>query len=273
LEVCTNYRYARRHDSALTPLNSQRKDDGKQASKATDLKSPKAKPIVKPVKGPKKNQKANAEEAKIAEEAAAAEAAEKARKKAEQEAAEKEAIEAKRDAQRPKTYQEEEKNQWREYVSQFWDSFGELIQRREQAQSSKTSTQVQKEEENQEETESAPTPRLGSRTITEINVEYNFPYLCEHVCSSVVPEPIWPDPDKEPLPAPAISSILKKPPTRSERAKIDKFKILTPTGEVDADGKPITSDSITRWVLQPKETKKLFLKFFSKKIGTFSETL
>jgi len=29
----------------------------------------------------------------------------------------------------------------------------------------------------------------------------------------------------------------------------------------------------TRWVLEPKESKKLYVKFFSKKVGSFSQTL
>ena len=33
------------------------------------------------------------------------------------------------------------------------------------------------------------------------------------------------------------------------------------------------NDNITRWTLGPKETKKLYIKFFSKNIGTFEQTL
>lgn len=118
---------------------------------------------------------------------------------------------------------------------------------------------------------------FGKRIMQEINVEYNFTYLCEYLTSpdtAIVPEPIWPDPDKEPLPPPVISSILKKPPNRAERGKITKFSIHTPNGEI-AEGEtlPPLSDSITRWVLNPKESKKLYIKFFSTKIGLFTETL
>lgn len=89
-----------------------------------------------------------------------------------------------------------------------------------------------------------------------------------------MPEPIWPDPDKEPLPAPAISSILKKPPHRAERNKITKFSIHTPTGEI-AEGEtlPPMSDATSRWTLAPKESKRLYIKFFSTKIGSYSENL
>jgi len=33
------------------------------------------------------------------------------------------------------------------------------------------------------------------------------------------------------------------------------------------------SEKQTRWVLQPKESTKLFVKFFSTKIGTYNQTL
>lgn len=53
-----------------------------------------------------------------------------------------------------------------------------------------------------------------------------------------------------------------------------KFSIFTPTGEI-AEGEtlPPMSDQGTRWVLAPKESRKLYIKFFSTKIGSFSETM
>jgi len=90
----------------------------------------------------------------------------------------------------------------------------------------------------------------GKRIMQEVNIEYDFKYLCEHICKSVVPEPLWPDPDKEPLPPPLINSVLKKPPNRAERNKITKFKILTPTGEAtESDKLPPLSEKETRWVI------------------------
>jgi hydrocephalus-inducing protein len=83
---------------------------------------------------------------------------------------------------------------------------------------------------------------------------------------------MWPDPDKEPLPAPVINSIIKKPPNRSERAKITKFTIRTPADpEKPDDYSNFTGNN--RWVLQPKESKTLFMMFYSTKIGTFTENL
>lgn len=83
---------------------------------------------------------------------------------------------------------------------------------------------------------------------------------------------MWPDPDKEPLPAPVINSIIKKPPNRPERAKITKFTIRTPADpEKPDDYSNFTGNN--RWVLQPKESKTLYMLFYSTKIGTFTENL
>jgi len=46
-----------------------------------------------------------------------------------------------------------------------------------------------------------------------------------------VPEPMWPDPDKEPLPAPILHQIVKRPPNRGERNPITLFSIWTPKDE------------------------------------------
>jgi len=83
---------------------------------------------------------------------------------------------------------------------------------------------------------------------------------------------MWPDPDKEPLPPPLINSIIKKPPNRPERAKITKFTIRTPADPEKPDDYNNHTGS-SRWVLQPKESKKLFMLFYSTKIGTFTENL
>jgi hypothetical protein len=56
----------------------------------------------------------------------------------------------------------------------------------------------------------------GGRSVRDMGIHYDFTFLCEKICH-IVPEPVWPDPDKEPLPPPMINSIIKKLPTRSER--------------------------------------------------------
>lgn len=83
---------------------------------------------------------------------------------------------------------------------------------------------------------------------------------------------MWPDPDKEPLPPPLIHSILKRPPNRPERAKITKFTIMTPADPEQPDNFGNATGN-NRWVLQPKEEKKIYMKFYSTQIGTFTENL
>jgi hypothetical protein len=36
---------------------------------------------------------------------------------------------------------------------------------------------------------------------------------------------------------------------------------------------PEMSNTVTRWILQPKESKKIYVKFFSKNIGTYDQIL
>jgi hypothetical protein len=61
-------------------------------------------------------------------------------------------------------------------------------------------------------------------------VEYDFQFLCD-ATRLKVPEPLWPDPDKEPLPEPVIHQIVKKPATRAERQEITMYSIWTPIEE------------------------------------------
>jgi len=67
----------------------------------------------------------------------------------------------------------------------------------------------------------------GKRLMVTQYMQYNFKYLCEN-SKKQVPEPIWPDPDKEPLPQPFIHQIVKRPPNRGERPPITLFSIWTP---------------------------------------------
>lgn len=247
IEVCTNTRYARRHDSNLAAKKPQSKLEESKIEQS-ERPTPKKKDLTKNQKGSTANIK-KGDKTKSTEELetiAIEQEAERQRKKAEAEAAAAEAAEAKKDKIRPKEYTADEKKAWREYAENMQIEFGNLCQQIE----------VAKEED--------PEKEYGTRTMQQINVEYNYTYLCEYLCSSVVPEPIWPDPDKEPLPPPVISSILKKPPNRAERNKITKFSIHTPNGEPAEDETlPPMSDATTRWVLGPKESKKLYIKFFS----------
>lgn len=110
-------------------------------------------------------------------------------------------------------------------------------------------------------------------------------YLCESA-KTQVPEPLWPDPDNEPLPEPVCHQIVKRPPNRPERKEITLFSIWTPLpeepkpegeeeaqpaeGEEEVEKGPKMTKDQTRWVLGPKESKQIYVKFFSKKVGHFS---
>lgn len=65
---------------------------------------------------------------------------------------------------------------------------------------------------------------FGTRSLYEVPIQYNFRYLCEKVRENV-PDTIWPDPDKEPLPPPTIQQIIKKPSNRPEKPKVTLFSI------------------------------------------------
>ena len=103
-----------------------------------------------------------------------------------------------------------------------------------------------------------------------------------------MPEPIFPDPDNEPLPPPVIHQIIKKPNVRPERKEITMFSIWTPvdkketTEDADppaegeehpSDGLPEMTKDQTRWVLGPKESRKLYVKFFTQNTGNFQQNL
>lgn len=93
----------------------------------------------------------------------------------------------------------------------------------------------------------------------------------------IVEEPLWPDPDKEPLPAPEIHQIVQKPKQRAERHKVELFKILTPEmqkKEGDEEGEEeVWLDNKARWILGAKGSQRLKIKFFSRKVGHFEQSL
>jgi hypothetical protein len=56
------------------------------------------------------------------------------------------------------------------------------------------------------------------------------------------------------------------------------YSVWTPKdGQSAEDGEhdklPEMVNTVTRWILQPKEAKKIYVKFFSKIIGTFDQIL
>ncbi len=115
---------------------------------------------------------------------------------------------------------------------------------------------------------------FGTRHIAEVFISSTIRKICDQT-KKIVPEPIWPDPDKEPLPPPVTHSIVKPPPNRKERPQVTLYSIWTPKeGEPEeADKLPEMHNTQSRWILQSKETKKIYVKFFSKTIGTFDQVL
>ena len=119
--------------------------------------------------------------------------------------------------------------------------------------------------------------KYGKRMVSEMYIHYDFKFLCEQA-KKEVPEPIWPDPDKEPLPPPVTHQIVKKPGHRSERHPLKNYSIWTPkpkAEDAEEGAEEELENETTRWILQPKETKRLVVKFFSQKTGgnEFDKTL
>lgn len=75
---------------------------------------------------------------------------------------------------------------------------------------------------------------FGKRILLELPITSTIKRICESA-KKVVPEPIWPDPDKEPLPPPVTHSIVRPPPNRKERAAVTLFSVWTPKESHAAD--------------------------------------
>jgi hypothetical protein len=80
--------------------------------------------------------------------------------------------------------------------------------------------------------------RCGRRILVPQFIEYDFKFLCD-TAKAAVPEPLWPDADKEPLPPAVTHQIVKRPPARPERKEITLFSIWTP---VPAGERPATAE-------------------------------
>lgn len=123
----------------------------------------------------------------------------------------------------------------------------------------------------------------GSRAMIDQNIHYDFRYLCQDVRRKV-PQPRWPNPDKEPLPPPETHQIVKGPPRRpAERPPVQHFTIWTPEQAAEAEEAPAEGETAepkpeqrtqqSRWILQPGERRKLYVKFFSKNTGEYPQNL
>jgi len=67
----------------------------------------------------------------------------------------------------------------------------------------------------------------GRRILVDLTIAHTIKNICDSA-KKIVPEPIWPDPDKEPLPAPVTHSIVKPPPNRKEKPQVTLFSVNTP---------------------------------------------
>ena len=311
LEVCTNYRFARRHQAGAPP--GKKKEEKAPEPDAADLRKK-----AKKTTGAAKPRKGGAKGAAAKEDEATANELTEAEKKLQQDQEKKRLEDEARALQKPKEYADEEVVAYEQYCTELEQFFAELTLRQQAgsgpiegtepadgeqqtkpAEGEEADAEAKGDEGAQDDGEKAKTeenqpqpgqPRRGKRILTPAFVEYDFKFLCESA-KSAVPEPLWPDPDKEPLPPPIVHQIIRRPPTRPERKEITMFSIWTPlpeppaaaTGEDGAaveepeegqkDPFPPMTKEKTRWVLGPKESAKLFIKFFSQSVGSFSQTL
>lgn len=244
-EVCTNYRFFKRHDPA------HKATEEVAVSSADDAKPKKAavKTDKKGGKGGKGEETQNEAQLKAQKEA------EEAKRDLEDEISRKRAEEQARAGYKAKEYTDEEKETWDAYKADIEQFFAQLIMKasdaeaadgeKEEVSSPKSGAapaeadaaeEEQKKGDDEEEKKSEaegeePAEKEGGeRYIREQNIQYDFDFLCRDI-RKIVPEPQWPDPDNEPLPPPVINSILRKPQNRNERAAITNFSIWTPLTE------------------------------------------
>ena len=137
-EVCTNYRYARRHDAHHRPQDDEKKEERQDSAALVAKRPSKVQQKAKGGKQPNKKDVAQIE----AEEKAAREAEEQERLK-EAEDARKQAEESARAAYRPKSYSNEEKNEWAKQKEDLEQFFSSIVVR--QTNSSHPQTKVSDE--------------------------------------------------------------------------------------------------------------------------------
>lgn len=319
LEFCDNYRYKMRKQADDKPAEKEALDKTFVDKDTTQNKQKKAKANKGPTEADKK-----LEDKKKAEE-----------EKQKLEQARQEELRKRLDEPEPKILDDADKEAYLQRYNQMVELYTEInlrtinqkheasVDHTQDEQKADTQNDQNKdikqieehENDNQEakdESVAKEAPFFGSRIFNEVPMQYSFRYLCELVKQNV-PDPVWPDPDKEPLPPPVIQQIVKKPANRPDKPKVTLFSIWTPVDKLtqnedeepqeqeavdpkakDAKGQkknnpkakeeppqaepkeekgPALDKSITRWILQPNESKTLHLKFFSTKIGRFTQTL
>ena len=118
--------------------------------------------------------------------------------------------------------------------------------------------------------------------VIELPIIYNHAQLNNTVIE-YVPEPIFPDPDKEPVPDPVFHQILKKPQNRPKYEAIKHFSIHTPIGNyVNEDDSELVPADVNieehtekkaRWIIPAKKKITLYIKFFTTVPGNYESIL
>ena len=137
-EVCTNYRFARRHDPAHIP-KADEEEKGRNQPESSMAKRPKV--------AVKKGAKTKKDPAQIEAEEKAARAADEEQKLKDADASRKAAEEAARAAYKPKDYTAEEKAEWAARKTEYEQFFSSIIMR----QSNDAAPPVAEGEEGEEE--------------------------------------------------------------------------------------------------------------------------
>ena len=128
--MCTNYRYARRHDPAhITKVDEEEKKEPAAADAGDSKKRGGAKASPPKGRGATKADKTKKDPAAQAAEEAGNKEAEEASRLKEADIQRKKAEEAARAAYRPKAYTDEEKGAWKAYVEDLQSFFARIVMR------------------------------------------------------------------------------------------------------------------------------------------------
>jgi hypothetical protein len=241
VDVCVNYRYARRHDPNFVK-DRMAVEAAERERAAAAAVAPKAKGKGGKTAAPKKGARgargdAKKDPAQELAEKKAAEEAEEERKRKELELERKQELLKAREQYKPKDYTADEKSAYAKYAEEISQYFGEIVMRQkvggipnEDGEEAKSQVEGSDEAKSVLDTGRQAEEAIiyGGRSVRDMGIHYDFTFLCEKICH-IVPEPVWPDPDKEPLPPPVINSIIKKLPTRQERQQITSYSIWTPS--------------------------------------------
>ena len=124
--------------------------------------------------------------------------------------------------------------------------------------------------------------QLASKT-TRVPICYqNNITLLNYTILKKLPRPSFPDPNLESLKEPQEFQIIKKTVNFRKPKTFKNFKILTPLEEFEsemskeeitaANASKYLSENYSKWILKPKSSRQLFVRFSSDFLGEFSES-